>query len=80
VPLDCAGAERLYELAARSGAASGAVHAAHALKSASEALVGAAPAVALQLTPDAVFGLNLAARLGVSARQSISRRSRGGAT
>jgi TPR repeat protein len=65
VPLDRAEAERLYQLAARSGSA-------HARTSASigildDASVGAshgmAPAVALERIREAVYGLNLAARL-----------------
>jgi hypothetical protein len=69
VPLDRAEAERLYQLAVRSGAA----HAAHALTRASIGTLdgavtglsrGVAPAVAIQLTRDAVYGLNLAVRGG----------------
>jgi TPR repeat protein len=73
VPLDRAEAERLYQ---RSGFAP----AAHALTSASIGTLdsattgpssGMTPAVALQLTSDAVYNLNLAARLGDSAAAEL---------
>jgi TPR repeat protein len=66
VPLDRAEAERLYQLAARSVSA-------HALASASMYILddvltgsphGMAPAVMRDPIHDAVYGLNLAARLG----------------
>jgi TPR repeat protein len=69
VPLDRAEAERLYQLAARSGSA-------HARTNAFISYLddaidgpphGVAPALALDLTRDAVYELNLAARLGDSA-------------
>jgi TPR repeat protein len=69
VPIDRAEAERLYQLAVRSGSADDA----HALTSESMSTLDGAIAgplrrmalvVALQLTRDAVFNLNLAARLG----------------
>jgi TPR repeat protein len=68
VPLDSAEAERMYQLAAPSRSA-------HELTSASIDLLdhtiaapphGVAPAVALERTRGAVYGLNLAARLGGS--------------
>jgi TPR repeat protein len=71
VPLDRAEAERLYQLVVQSGSA----HAVRALTSASVGTLdgavtgpsrGMAPAIAIQLTRDAVYDLNLAARLGDS--------------
>jgi TPR repeat protein len=82
VPLDGAEAERLYQLAARSGSA-------HALTRGFIALLdqvvedpspAMTPAALLDLTCYAVNGLNLAARLGTALQQSISRCSPGGET
>jgi TPR repeat protein len=61
VPLDSTKAQRLYQLAARSGSA-------HVPTSALIAIShGMAPAVSLEHTRDAVYRLNIAARLGNSA-------------
>jgi TPR repeat protein len=69
VPLDRAEAERLYQLAARSGSAHARTKA--CLSYLDDAIDGPphgmAPALALDLTRNAVFELNLAARLGDSA-------------
>jgi TPR repeat protein len=69
VPLDRAEAERLYQLTARSGSALALTSTfIGTLDDASAApLHGMAPAVALERTRDAVYGLNLAVRLGNSA-------------
>jgi TPR repeat protein len=71
VPLDRAEAERLYQLAARSGCAHAHARTSAFIGTLDAAIAGpshgVAPAVALERTRDAVYGLNLAARLVDSA-------------
>jgi TPR repeat protein len=69
VPLDRAEAERLYQLSARSISAPVLTSAFMGTLNCvvAGASCGVAPAFALDLTHDAVYGLNLAARLGDSA-------------
>jgi hypothetical protein len=70
VPLDRTEAERLYQLALRSGCESALLLASNGILDvtiAGDAPDGMVPAVALVHIRDAVYGLNLAARLGNSA-------------